>query len=222
MKDSTDWRKTGDKFVALQKEWKTIGPIDKKYSDAVWKRFLEACDYFFEQRKKATSGTRKSEHANLKAKMEVIEALKAIGDSEKREDAIKKVRELMSQWQQIGHVPFKEKDKIYETYKAVVDELYDRLDIKENRAQLANFASSIEEIGNDENRLYRERERLTRIYEQNATNSRLMKIIWAFSTLSLKAVTLSCMTLNERCSALRTNLSRFRKRLRSLTASFDY
>ena len=72
----------------------------------------------------------------------------------------------MSQWQQIGHVPFKEKDKIYETYKAVVDELYDRLDIKENRAQLANFASSIEEIGNDENRLYRERERLTRIYEQ--------------------------------------------------------
>ena len=166
LKDSTDWRKTGDKFVALQKEWKTIGPIDKKYSDAVWKRFLEACDYFFEQRKKATSGTRKSEHANLKAKMEVIEALKAIGDSEKREDAIKKVRELMSQWQQIGHVPFKEKDKIYETYKAVVDELYDRLDIKENRAQLANFASSIEEIGNDENRLYRERERLTRIYEQ--------------------------------------------------------
>lgn len=166
LKDSTDWRKTGDEFVALQKEWKTIGPVDKKYSDAVWKRFLEACDYFFEQRKKATSGTRKSEHANLKAKQEIIESLKAIDENQKREDAIKKVRELMAQWQQIGHVPFKEKDKVYEAYRAVVNELYDKLDMKENRAQMANFANSIEEIGNDENRLYRERERLTRAYEQ--------------------------------------------------------
>lgn len=166
LKDSTDWRKTGDEFVALQKEWKTIGPVDKKYSDAVWKRFLEACDYFFEQRKKATSGTRKSEHANLKAKQEIIESLKAIDENLKREDAVKKVRELMAQWQQVGHVPFKEKDKIYEAYRAVVNELYDKLDMKENRAQMANFASSIEEIGNDENRLYRERERLTRAYEQ--------------------------------------------------------
>lgn len=166
LKDSTDWRKTGDEFVALQKEWKTIGPVDKKYSDAVWKRFLEACDYFFEQRKKATSGTRKSEHANLKAKQEIIESLKAIDENLKREDAVKKVRELMAQWQQVGHVPFKEKDKVYEAYRAVVNELYDKLDMKENRAQMANFANSIEEIGNDENRLYRERERLTRAYEQ--------------------------------------------------------
>lgn len=166
LKDSTDWRKTGDEFVAMQKEWKTIGPVDKKYSDAVWKRFLEACDYFFEQRKKATSGTRKSEHANLKAKHEIIESLKAIDENLKREDAVKKVRELMAQWQQVGHVPFKEKDKVYEAYRAVVNELYDKLDMKENRAQMANFANSIEEIGNDENRLYRERERLTRAYEQ--------------------------------------------------------
>lgn len=166
LKDSTAWRKTGDEFVALQKEWKTIGPVDKKYSDAVWKRFLEACDYFFEQRKKATSGTRKSEYANLKVKQEIIESLKAIDENQNRDDAIKKVRELMAQWQQIGHVPFKEKDKVYEAYRAVVNELYDKLDMKENRAQMANFANSIEEIGNDENRLYRERERLTRAYEQ--------------------------------------------------------
>lgn len=166
LKDSTAWSKTGDEFVALQKEWKTIGPVDKRYSDAVWKRFLSACDYFFEQRKKATSGTRKSEYANLKAKQEIIESLKAIDENQKREDAIKKVRELMAQWQQVGHVPFKEKDKVYEAYRAVVNELYDKLDMKETRAQMANFANSIEEIGNDENRLYRERERLTRAYEQ--------------------------------------------------------
>ena len=166
LKDSTEWRKAGDEFVAMQKEWKTIGPVDKKYSDAVWKRFLAACDYFFEQRKKATSGVRKSEHANLKAKQEIIAALKAIDDSLSREDAIKAVKELMAQWQQIGHVPFKDKDKVYDAYRAAVNELYDKYDMKESRAQMANFASNIEEIGNDENRLYRERERLTRSYEQ--------------------------------------------------------
>ncbi len=166
LKDSTEWRKTGDEFVAMQKEWKTIGPVDKKYSDAVWKRFLAACDYFFEQRKKATSGVRKSEHANLKAKQEIIASLKAIDDSLSREDAIKAVKELMAQWQQIGHVPFKDKDKVYDAYRAAVNELYDKYDMKESRAQMANFANNIEEIGNDENRLYRERERLTRSYEQ--------------------------------------------------------
>ncbi len=166
LKDSTDWRKAGDEFVAMQKEWKTIGSVDKRYSDQVWKRFLAACDYFFEQRKKATSGTRKSEQANLKAKQDIIAALKAIDENVKREDAVKKVRELTAQWQQIGHVPFRDKDKVYDAYRAAVNNLYDRLDIKENRANMTNFANSIEEIGGDENRLYRERERLTRSYEQ--------------------------------------------------------
>ncbi|MCM1505317.1 MAG: DUF349 domain-containing protein [Muribaculum sp.] len=166
LKDSDDWRKAGDEFVAMQKEWKTIGPVDKRYSDQVWKRFLAACDYFFEQRKKATSGTRKTEQTNLKAKQEIIAALKAIDENVKREDAVKKVRELTAQWQQIGHVPFKDKDKVYDAYRAAVNELYDKLDIKESRANMANFANSIEEIGGDENRLYRERERLTRSYEQ--------------------------------------------------------
>lgn len=166
LKDSTDWKKTGDEFVALQKEWKSVGPVDKKHSDAIWHRFLEACDYFFDNRKKTTSGVRKTEHANLKQKQEIIESLKAIGTDTDRDEAIKRVRELMNQWQQTGHVPYKEKDKVYDTYRAIVNDLYDKLDIKEVRAGMDKFANSINDMSNDENKLYRERERLVRAFEQ--------------------------------------------------------
>ncbi len=166
LKDSTDWKKTTDELVAMQKEWKTIGAVAKKHSDVVWRRFLDACDYFFEQKKKATSGTRQVEHANLKAKREIIDQLKAIADETPREEAIKKVKELMANWQQVGHVPFRDKDKIYDAYRTVVNSLYDRFDIKEAKAHFANFENTINEMGGDENKLYRERERLLRTYEQ--------------------------------------------------------
>ncbi len=166
LKESSDWKKTADELVELQKQWKTVGPVEKKHSDAVWKRFQEACDYFFDRRKKATSGTRKTEQANLKQKQEIISALKAITDETPRDEAVKTVKELMAKWQQVGHVPFKEKDKVYDTYRAAVNELYDRFDIKEARASMANFTDSINEISGDENKLYRERERLVRNFEQ--------------------------------------------------------
>lgn len=172
LKDSTDWKKTTDELVALQKEWKTIGSVSKKHSDAVWQRFLAACDYFFEQKKKSTSGTRKAEQANLKAKNEIIDALKAIDPESTRDVATKQVKGLMAQWQQIGHVPFRDKDKVYEAYRKAVNEVYDRFDIKETKAHLANFENSINEMSGDENKLYRERERLMRIYEQKRNELR--------------------------------------------------
>lgn len=165
LKDSTDWKKTADTFVALQKEWKTVGAVAKKHSDVVWRRFLDACDYFFEQRKKNMSGTRQTEQANLKLKQEVIARLKAITEETPREDAIKTVRECMTQWGQIGHVPFKEKDKVYDTYRALVNDLYERLDMRGNNARMASFENSIEEMSSDSQKLYRERERLVRVYE---------------------------------------------------------
>lgn len=172
LKDSTDWKKTTDELVALQKEWKTIGSVSKKHSDAVWQRFLAACDYFFEQKKKNTSGARKAEQANLKAKNEIIAAIQNIDPEMPREDAIKKVKELMAQWQQVGHVPFRDKDKVYEAYRKAVNEQYDRFDIKEAKANLANFENSINEMSGDENKLYRERERILRTYEQKRNELR--------------------------------------------------
>ncbi len=165
LKDSTDWRKTTDEFVAMQKEWKTIGTVGKKNSDAVWQRFLAACDYFFEQKKKATSGVRQTENANLKAKRDVIDRLGKIDLQQPREDALAQLHALQDEWQQIGHVPFREKDKVYDAYRAKVNELRDALNVRENRARMDRFESTVAEIEGDANKLYRERERLLRIAE---------------------------------------------------------
>ncbi len=167
LKDSTDWKKTSDELVALQKEWKTIGPVVKKHSDAVWKRFITACDYFFDQKNKQTSSVRQTEHANLKAKREIIASIKNLLESngEDNAESAKKVRELMKQWQGIGHVPFKEKDKVYNEYREAVNLAFDKFDMKEVRANLNNFESSISQIS-DQDKIYRERERLVRSYEQ--------------------------------------------------------
>ena len=165
LKDSTEWRKTTEQLVELQKQWKTIGPVAKKYSDAVWQRFVAACDYFFEQKKKSTSGTRQTENANLKAKREVIDRLAEITADMPREEADAKLRELQNQWQQIGHVPFKEKDKVYEAYRAKVNEIRDALNLRDKQTRINRFESTVAEIEGDGNKLYRERERLLRSAE---------------------------------------------------------
>lgn len=166
LKDSTDWKKTADELVALQKEWKTIGPVVKKHSDAVWKRFITACDYFFDQKNKQTSSVRQTEHANLKAKREIIVSIKNLLESNgDNAESAKKVRELMKQWQGTGHVPFKEKDKIYNEYREAINAAFDKFDMKEVRANLSNFESSISQLS-DQDKIYRERERLVRTYEQ--------------------------------------------------------
>ena len=116
---------------------------------------------------KNNSGTRRTERANLEQKNEIIDKLKALDlETLGRENAIKAVKDLQAEWQSVGHVPFSEKDNIYEAYRAVVNELYQKLDISQRGSRMASFENTINEIGNDENRLYRERERLMRVYEQ--------------------------------------------------------
>lgn len=167
LKDSTDWKATTDALVALQKEWKTVGPVVKKHSDAVWKRFIAACDAFFEEKKKQNVNIHSVEHENLKQKKEIIAQIKAIFEDENKDDAPAKVRQLMKQWQEVGHVPYKEKDKIYAEYKALIDKAFEELDMKANQARMANFANSIKQMG-DSNKVYHERERLVRAYEMKS------------------------------------------------------
>jgi len=165
LKDSTDWKETSDALIALQKEWKTIGPVVKRHSDAVWKRFITACDYFFEQKKKNTSSQRSVEHENLKAKKELIAQINAILDTDDdSQEAPQKIRDLMAKWQAIGHVPFKEKDKIYAAYKEAIDKAFEKFDMKAIRMRLSNFENSMSQSGSD--KVYHERERLVRAFEQ--------------------------------------------------------
>ncbi len=167
LKDSTDWRATADELTRLQKEWKTIGAVAKKYSDQVWHRFLAACDYFFEQKKKNTSGTRRNERANLEQKQEIIEKIKALDEKGgERDETIKALKDLQAEWQSVGHVPFAEKDAIYDAYRAAVNKIYSKWDVARRGSRMESFESSLSEMDGDTNRLYRERERLLRAYEQ--------------------------------------------------------
>ena len=163
LKDSTDWKSTSDVLTKLQKEWKTIGPVAKKYSDAVWKRFIGACDYFFEQKNKATSSQRSIEKENQKKKEEIIEQLVVLDSAGSTDEATtEQVRKLMKEWTSVGFVPFKEKDRLYKEYHNIVNKLFDKLNLSAAEKKLNNFKSSLSANGNS---LYRDRERLVRQYE---------------------------------------------------------
>ncbi len=163
LKDSTDWKKTADELVRLQKEWKTIGTVPKKHSDSIWHRFQTACDAFFESRKANLNESRAAEQVNLKAKREIIAALKEIPLDSNRAETMPKVKELQAKWQTIGHVPMREKDKLYDEYRAACDALYNRLG--RDRGGRSRFEDVINEMGADQQKLYRERERILRAFE---------------------------------------------------------
>ena len=167
LQDSTDWKATSDKFIALQKEWKTIGLVPKKLGDQLWNDFLAACNKFFEARNAATAGTRTEERANLEAKRAVIAQLKELSEQEAAEGLQEKVQELVEQYNQIGHVPYKEKDKLYKEYREVLDKLYKDLNISAAHRRLDNFKSSLKNMAKrGEEALDNERTRLMRRYEQ--------------------------------------------------------
>ena len=163
LKESTDWKETAEILTKLQKEWKTIGPVAKKHSDAVWKRFIGACDYFFERKNKATSSQRSEEVENLAKKEDAIKRMAALEAAGTADDATaEQVRALMKEWNAIGFVPFKEKDRLYKEFHALVDKLFDRLHLSATEKRL----SSVRTNGNKEGNLYRDRERLVRTYER--------------------------------------------------------
>lgn len=169
LKDSTDWKKTTEELTRLQKEWKTIGSVSKKYSDAVWNRFISACDYFFEQKKNMFAGQKSEEQANLAAKQELIEQIESIPEDADPAEALKTVKELQEKWDSIGFVPFKEKDKIYKRFIASVDKWYDSYRQGVSDRRISAFKDNIDRIaskdGNAVNGLYRERDKVVKMYE---------------------------------------------------------
>lgn len=165
LKDSTEWRSTSDKFIALQKEWKTIGSVPKKLGDQLWEEFLAACNHFFEARNAAGAGQRSEEHANLEKKREVIAKLKALLD-EPGDNLQATVQKLVEEYGQIGHVPFKEKDKVYAEYHEVLDKLYKELHVSVAKRRLNNFKNKLKTVAEQgEGAIDGERARLVRQYE---------------------------------------------------------
>ena len=207
LKDSTDWKTTADALTKLQKEWKTIGPVSKKYSDMVWKRFISACDYFFEQKNKATSSQRSIEMENMEKKKNIINQLGAINESMDTDEAGTLVRELMKEWNSIGHVPFKEKDKLYKQYHSLVDQLFERFNISASNKKLSNFKSNISSIqSNGSQSLYREREKLVRIYENMKNELQTYENNLGFLTSASKKGNSLLTELNRKVDKLKADL----------------
>lgn len=166
LKESTEWNETGEKLIQLQKEWKQVGPVNRKISDELWKRFIGACDYFFEQKNKNAAGQRTEETENLTKKKALIEKIVALLPTEAVAETHAQLRELMAEWNSIGHVPFKEKDKIYKEYKAAVDKVFEVLNIDASQRRLDKFKNNLKDMTTKgDNKLYREREKLVRAYE---------------------------------------------------------
>ena len=162
LKESEDWKATADKLTKLQKEWKETGAVAQKYSEPLWKRFVTACDYFFERRNAATSSQRSVEQENLKLKRAVIEKIKAIDTTLPAGEQTKQLQALAQEWNSIGFVPFKEKDKLYKEYREATNAIYDKLHTSANERKLANFRNN---MGKGAGSLQRERDHLIRQYE---------------------------------------------------------
>lgn len=204
LKDSTEWKETAEILADLQKQWKSIGPVSKKYSDAIWKRFISACDYFFEQKNMNSSSKYSVEHKNLDLKKEIIEKLNAINSKESTEDGDKEsVKNLMKEWNEIGHVPFKDKDKVYTQYHDVVEKLFKKLNISSTKNKLSNFRSS---IYSKEPNLYREREKLVRQYENMKNDLATYENNLGFLTSSSKKGSSLLTEMNNKVEKLRADL----------------
>jgi len=168
LKESQDWKETTQIMIDIQKEWKTIGPIAKKYSDVLWKRFVTACDYFFERKETQFSSKKSEEMTNLTMKKALIEKVNTFTAPDNVDECLAKIREFIAEWNAIGFVPFKDKDRIFNAFKNAVSKRMDELNIDSVNRKLISFRDNIEKMtegGARPNQLYRERERLLRAYD---------------------------------------------------------
>ena len=211
--DSTDWKEATDKFVEMQKEWKTIGPVVKKYSDNVWKRFIAACDHFFEEKKKQNVNVHAVEHDNLKAKKEVIATLKATIE-EAADDAAQTVRDLMDRWQEIGHVPFKEKDKIYAQYRELVDKAFETLNMRGSRPRGEGGSRGPRLSGGDRN--LSERDRLVRTYEQRMSELKTFENNMGFLTANTKSGNSLVQEMERRIANLKEEIAELEQKIKEM------
>ena len=218
LQDSTDWKATGDKFIALQKEWKTIGIVPKKLGDQLWEEFLGACNKFFEARKAAGAGQHSEEYANLDKKREVIAKLKGIAE-EAGEDIQEKVQSLVEEYNAIGHVPFKEKDKIYEEYHAVLDKLYKDLNISVAKRRLNNFKQNLKQVAErGENALDNERARLFRQYEAIKQEVQTYENNLGFLNASSKKGNSLIDEMNRKVQKLKDDMNLVREKIKAIDA----
>lgn len=218
LQDSTEWKSTSDKLIALQKEWKTIGMVPKKLGDKLWNEFIAACNHFFEARNNANAGTRNEERANLEKKRSIIEQLKAL--TENAEGNIQeKVRELIDEYNGIGHVPFKEKDKLYKEYHDILDKLYKELNISTARRRLDKFKNNLKNVAEKgADALDNERARLMRRYEAIKQEVQTYENNLGFLNASSKKGNSLIDEMNRKVQKLKDDMNLVREKIKAIDA----
>ena len=216
--DSTEWKKTGDKIIALQKEWKTVGVVPRKQGELLWKDFLDACNKFFEARNKANAGTRNTEHSNLAKKREVVAKLKDLLENPV-ENVQQALQKLTEEYNSIGHVPFKEKDNIYKEYHAVLDKIYKDLHISNAKRRLDNFKSNLKNVaekGSDA--LDNERGRLLRRYDQLRSDITTYENNLGFLNAASKKGNSLVEEMNRKVQKLKDELELVKNKIKAIDA----
>ena len=216
LKDSTEWKATSDKLIALQKEWKTIGMVPKKYGDQLWNDFLAACNHFFEARNAANAGARNEEHANLDKKKAVVEKLKALLENPV-DDTQAEVRKLTEEYNSIGHVPYKEKDKIFNEYHEVLDKIFKELNISTARRRLNNFKTNLKNVAKrGEDALDNERTRLQRRAEQMKQEIQTYENNLGFLNASSKKGNSLINEMNRKVQKLKDDLELIKQKIKAI------
>lgn len=222
IKDSTDWQRTSQRLLQLQADWKKIGAVAKKDSDAVWERFRAACDHFFNGKKAAESDVREAERANLKAKREIVQQLKEIDPAHGTADELAaKVRSLMNDYQAVGHVPFRDKDKLHEAYRAEVSRLYEALDMGHRRASRQAFESNIESLQGNDRELQRQREKLQRSVEMKKNEIKTFENNLGFLKSASKSASPILRDMEQRVERLRGELAELQSKLQLVVSKIN-
>ena len=214
--DSTEWRSTGDILINLQKQWKEIGTVPRKYSEDLWKRFTAACDHFFEARQVATADVRNEEKANKEQKLGIIAQLKELAESE-GENVIAQVRELQKKWNEVGHVPFRDKETLYKEYRALCDKIYDAYGVSQAKRRLNNFRQNLQQrVESAGGSLANERERMQRAYERMVTEIKTYENNIGFLNAGSKKGNSLVEAMNKKVEKLRDELNLLAQKIKAV------
>lgn len=219
LKDSQDWKSTTREMIEIQKEWKTIGIVPHKYVDSIWKRFISACDYFFEQKKLHTSSQYEQEQKNLNEKKAIIDKINQLDTSLETEEALAQLHELMDKWYEIGHVPYKMKDRIYKEFYDATEAQFDRLNIGKAERKLEAYKSTISDMARSDNskgQLLREREKLVRQYERIKNELQTYENNIGFLSVSSKKGNHLLDDMNQKVEKIKSELILLEKKIRAI------
>ena len=214
--ESTDWRSTGDILINLQKQWKEIGTVPRKYSEDLWKRFTSACDHFFEARQAATADVRNEEKANKEQKLGIIDQLKQLAETE-GENVIQQVKELQQKWSEVGHVPFRDKEKLYKEYRELCDKIYDAYGVSQAKRRLNNFRKNLaEKVENAGSSLGSERQKMQRAYERMLAEIKTYENNIGFLNAGSKKGNSLVDAMNKKVEKLRSELDLLAQKIKAV------